>query len=129
MNNIAIVGAGYIGKLHANVIRSSCPTARIVAVVEEVEQKGKSSLLNAGRAIIEVCLSLWRVRMSIPWLFALLLFFMKRWFSKLLKDVKVFSAKSPSLFRSAKLTGWLPLCARAAPLHFVDTCCGSGPYM
>jgi predicted dehydrogenase len=48
MNTIALVGVGYIGKLHANVIRNNFPEARIAAIVEEVEPKGRAFAAECG---------------------------------------------------------------------------------
>lgn len=48
MFRIAIVGAGYIGQLHANVLQGGFKNTSVVAIVDTVEDKGRKLALNTG---------------------------------------------------------------------------------
>ena len=41
MLRVAVVGAGYIGQLHANIIAEKIDRARVVAVVDPIPDKGR----------------------------------------------------------------------------------------
>ena len=53
MIRIAIVGTGYIGKLHAQVIGSRMKNGIVVAVTDSVSQKGKAFADEIGAAFHE----------------------------------------------------------------------------
>ncbi len=48
MVNIGLIGAGYIGQLHANVLHQNFPNARVVYVVDAVEAKGMALAAKVG---------------------------------------------------------------------------------
>jgi predicted dehydrogenase len=50
MTSIALVGAGYIGRLHADVIHASFPDARILKVHDPVQKKSRELAERVGAA-------------------------------------------------------------------------------